>query len=433
MDFSNRLGPLWSSTTEGTSPGNKVNFSSTNAPTTNLEYTWLRFAYNSMPPSGVTLPYTFDFDAAWANSNTLNGDVPSNAWRTYPGRGEASWRSSNGLTSNGAIEGWNFPANGTLKITAPAAGSYARFHSLTLAPGLKGFMDLYIDFTTAGTKLLKFDFKDSLSLDGDFDNNNDSLIVYISTDGGNNFTAKKSFNNINQWATQTVDLGNSTSNNVVIRFEAVGDNNFATANDIGIDNIDIRVDVSTPVTLTNFTAYISNKTTILNWATVNELNNKGYTIERSADRINFNELTFINSKAINGNSINKIEYSVIDKLPLNRDNYYRLKQIDKDGRFVYSNVLYVKNIISNGINFSNLYPNPATNMIKAIIESNLAGNVNFLINNAAGKTVKQITMQFNIGNNVLELNIGNLPKGTYTIKANCSNGSNTQIKQFVKN
>ena len=93
-----------------------------------------------------------------------------------------------------------------------------------------------------------------------------------------------------------------------------------------------------PTTLGNFSYTLINKTIRLNWETFSESNTKNFAIERSSDGINFTTIGNINAA---GNSSDKKTYSFIDK-NLRYINYYRIKQVDADGKFSYTKMLYIK-------------------------------------------------------------------------------------------
>ena len=94
-----------------------------------------------------------------------------------------------------------------------------------------------------------------------------------------------------------------------------------------------------PVDLTLFSATVEEDKVRLNWTTASEKNNNLFEIEKSADGVNFEKLT---SVAGAGDSDVKIDYHRYDERPFLGDNYYRLKQIDFDGKFEYSDIEVVR-------------------------------------------------------------------------------------------
>ncbi len=91
-----------------------------------------------------------------------------------------------------------------------------------------------------------------------------------------------------------------------------------------------------PVELIDFSGKFIDNDVYLEWQTASEINNMGFDVEVSYDNINWNRIVFVNGK---GNSNSIIKYSSIDKNPVNGVNYYRLKQLDFDGKFKYSDVI----------------------------------------------------------------------------------------------
>jgi photosystem II stability/assembly factor-like uncharacterized protein len=118
-----------------------------------------------------------------------------------------------------------------------------------------------------------------------------------------------------------------------------------------------------PVELTSFTASSSKNTVYLNWSTASELNNYGFEIERSNDKADLPDgkagWRTIGFREGKGTTTEQQNYSYTDDLfGVNAHKlYYRLKQIDYDGQFEYSNVLEV-NVASMNFALHQNYPNP---------------------------------------------------------------------------
>ena len=95
-----------------------------------------------------------------------------------------------------------------------------------------------------------------------------------------------------------------------------------------------------PITLTDFKAIKRNATIDLLWITATEINNKGFYVERSSNITQgFKAIGYIASKAVAGNSSNTLAYNLVDENPIQSINYYRLKQVDINGKFSYSNIV----------------------------------------------------------------------------------------------
>ncbi|HWB26527.1 MAG TPA: T9SS type A sorting domain-containing protein [Chitinophagaceae bacterium] len=174
----------------------------------------------------------------------------------------------------------------------------------------------------------------------------------------------------------------------------------ASGNDFAV----VRYNVSSvlPVQLSFFTATAVKNAVALNWVTASEINNSYFTVERSGNNSNFTAIGIVPGK---GNATQPQQYSYVDAQPLNGDNFYRLKQVDKDGRYSYSKTVRVT--IGNAP-YIIAYPNPAVNTVKigGLTAASLA------IVDASGKTIRQ----YNATGSGYTMNIQNLAAGIYFIR-----------------
>lgn len=113
-----------------------------------------------------------------------------------------------------------------------------------------------------------------------------------------------------------------------------------------------------PVTFGRLTGSVKENSVILNWNTLSELNNQGFVIEKKSTGEFYDSIGFIKGK---GNSAVYNNYSfydneIIDGLSI----YYRIKQIDFDGKFDYSNEV---NIVKSYADLFEIYPNPARDIL----------------------------------------------------------------------
>ena len=92
----------------------------------------------------------------------------------------------------------------------------------------------------------------------------------------------------------------------------------------------------------------------------------------------------------------------------------------------------IKGIKTNKIEFAAIYPNPAKEKLSVVIAAPSSQNLNIVITDISGRTVKQETLFANEGNNQLNLNVAGLQSGTYLIKVSCNNGCEAAVQKFVK-
>ena len=177
-----------------------------------------------------------------------------------------------------------------------------------------------------------------------------------------------------------------------------------------------------PIELLSFTATLKkDKTVDLSWTTVSELNNDYYTIEKSSDGYNWFYLTKVKGA---GTTNIKQEYVFNDSQPFVGTTYYRLKQVDYDNSFTYSNIESVELD-----NYGNILakPNPFTNL--CYIQLDGATSINKLeIFNSIGQIVKTVSIE-SPDQKIIQLDFTNMAIGIYYLKADGVVLSQKLIKQ----
>ena len=176
-----------------------------------------------------------------------------------------------------------------------------------------------------------------------------------------------------------------------------------------------------PVKLLDFTANKERESNNikLQWKVDNETDMAGYQIERSVNGINFTKIGY--HVTYNSGSTVAI-YNWADTKTLPGLNSYRLKMMDKDGKFTYSKIVAVKINAPEG-NIK-VYPNPVTDgNIKIHFAGMPKGRYHINLINAAGQIVLENNMELENENTIKEIMIGNaFPSGTYQL--DISNNSN---------
>ncbi|WP_025763731.1 hypothetical protein [Dyadobacter tibetensis] len=93
-----------------------------------------------------------------------------------------------------------------------------------------------------------------------------------------------------------------------------------------------------PVTLVSFSTHKEGASLRLEWRTISEMHNQGFSIEHSADGVHWYEIGFVPGK---GSGAQVVDYTFVDEKPRSGNNYYRLKQMDVDGKTQYSRVRHI--------------------------------------------------------------------------------------------
>ncbi|MBN4066097.1 T9SS type A sorting domain-containing protein, partial [Candidatus Amoebophilus asiaticus] len=184
-----------------------------------------------------------------------------------------------------------------------------------------------------------------------------------------------------------------------------------------------------PIDLLSFTAESISYGIEIKWETATEINNDYFTIERSADGINFEEIRQV---AGAGNSSSQIDYSIIDEAPLQGVSYYRLKQTDFDGRYEYFPAVSVKwgdvkefSILSTG-------SNPVINELKIQYEIPESGVIKFTIIDLNGKLLYEENIFGSKGVNNYIYETSALSRGIYVLYLRVRDGDKILSFKFIK-
>jgi hypothetical protein len=153
-----------------------------------------------------------------------------------------------------------------------------------------------------------------------------------------------------------------------------------------------------PVTLLNFDGVLQDTKALFSWSTSQEINNKGFEVEKSYDGQTFTGIGFVNG-AGNSSVVNNYHYT--DFKVQSGSNYYRLKQTDIDDNFNYSSIIRL-----DFKHFSwAIFGNPVTSNSWIQLQLTKTSNVAIQVFSIDGKIIKSI-------------NKGNMPGGTYSIPLN---------------
>jgi hypothetical protein len=164
-----------------------------------------------------------------------------------------------------------------------------------------------------------------------------------------------------------------------------------------------------PIRLLDFAAIKNAEAADLKWITSQEINSSHFEVERSADGRGFQT---IGAEEASGNSNTNKSYAYTDVKPLQGMNYYRLKMVDLDGSFVYSQVRMLKFDQEAKLD---VYPNPVTNFVNINFPATWVGkDANIEIINNNGQRVNKMLLWDLM--QVFRIRVDNLPNGTYHLK-----------------
>lgn len=171
-----------------------------------------------------------------------------------------------------------------------------------------------------------------------------------------------------------------------------------------------------PVNYLSFTAEKQGNAVLLRWEVADQLNNDRFEVEHSVGGSPYKKIGTVAS------SDTRTRYEFYHPNPsLDKINYYRLKQVDNDGKFSYSAIRLVK---YSGKNIFTITPNPATDLVRIFTDKT---DLTIHLYDGAGKKVKSQI----ITNGTSEIDLRNLAKGTYLLVAE-KNGVKVESKKFVK-
>lgn len=336
----------------------------------------------------TTTNYTQGFDAI---GTTATADLPL-GWRiekridaprtlgTYNRTvTQTEYAGGNNLGSSNGL--YNFGAGDAASATDRAIGGL----STSVGGGTRG-INMYLKIKNTGAAAI-----DALNISYDVEkyrkgSNAEGFIMqlYYSTDGqtwtsaGNSFLTKFDADdetigydnapgdskNVNATLQQPLAAGADLY--LAWNYSVASGTTASNAQALGIDNIEIKNNTALPLKFTSFSAKLNglgNKQVALIWTTEQEINTDYFEIERAGNNSQFEAVGTTPSN----NSIGTHSYTFTHTQPLSGISYYRIKQIDKDGKYSYSETRSVNN---NGLALS-IYPNPATHTISFVIPQSL--------------------------------------------------------------
>ncbi|MEO6549379.1 MAG: MBG domain-containing protein, partial [Ferruginibacter sp.] len=184
-----------------------------------------------------------------------------------------------------------------------------------------------------------------------------------------------------------------------------------------------------PVTYKAVKAYQQSANIAVEWTVENEINTSRYEVEKSVDGVNF---TKVNNTVATGANRSSTTYSWLDVNPLSGNNFYRIRNIDKDGSFEYSNIVLVKT--ANTASGIRIYPNPVENGVIGAEFKNMASGVySVRLINSTGQTVFSKRISHAAGSSMEYLQPDYLlPSATYQLEVTSPGKEITVVNVIVK-
>ena len=353
------------------------------------------------------------------------------------------------LTGNGSVEGIlrRWIKSGNNNVTFPlsvGANSRSASFTYTTAPSVSGMLAAQFVSTvpssfglplTEGSITLKraaingyWNFAASNGLTGGTYNATLTAQGFTGVQDYTTLVILKRLSTINQWTlegTHVTTIG-SNSSPVLSRTGLAGYGNFGVGGDTLFNTL--------PVTLVSLSAKNINGDAVISWTTSTEVNNKGFEVERSFNGRTFSKINFVKG-AVNSSVLHN--YFVSDNNVFANNNtsviYYRLKQIDLNGKFTYSDVVSVSSDNIEAEDNIKSFPNPFSSHININITAKAESTVNVSIFDIRGQLVNSSSFVANQGEGIYKVeNLDGLAGGIYFVRVE-SNGDVKTIKMTKLN
>ena len=200
---------------------------------------------------------------------------------------------------------------------------------------------------------------------------------------------------------------------------------------IYLDQVTWNPDGELPVELVSFNASVDKNTIYLRWITSTELNNSGFEVERRTANSSYKKIAFVQGK---GTTTQSNGYTYSDVVNQTGIYIYRLKQVDLDGTFEYSNEIMVNVIALPGqYALAQNYPNPfnPTTSIEYVIPQ--VGFVNLSVFNLLGERVAELVNEImESGNHTIVFDASRLSSGTYIYTLSVNGNVVTKKMTLIK-
>lgn len=181
-------------------------------------------------------------------------------------------------------------------------------------------------------------------------------------------------------------------------------------------------DAPLPVQWRSFTASQTPSGNQLRWSTATEVNNNQFEVQRSNNGRTFETIGVVKGK---GNSQKVTNYAFTDEVVSKGTVFYRLKQIDFDGKFEYSKTVSIT-VATPTSGISQLSPNPFSNEMNVTIKAASSGTASVVVMDMVGKVHHSFTSEVNSGAQTIRFETADMPDGIYFVRATINGETFTQ-------
>ena len=168
--------------------------------------------------------------------------------------------------------------------------------------------------------------------------------------------------------------------------------------------------------------------TMLNWSTAYEEDNSVFIVERSDDGATFNDIGKVEAA---GTSSEIRQYNFLDIMANAERSYYRLKQVDEDGTFSYSEVVAIPQVYTNNFMVARMSNVATQDVFEWTLDSMKDGDLGLSVTNLLGEEVYADEMMLTAGLNDLSVDLSANPEGIYKVAMTMEDETETLVIKRV--
>jgi hypothetical protein len=182
-----------------------------------------------------------------------------------------------------------------------------------------------------------------------------------------------------------------------------------------------------PVEFLSFYGEAQTHCNTLNWVTGSELNSSHFVVEHSKNGVAFEAIAQVSAA---GMALNGKSYQTKDYKPYEGQTYYRLKQVDIDGKYRYSDVISVHNTKASVFEIVGAYPNPTRDDFNVQVFSPVAGTVRYEVIDIRGTVLLDKSFVSKGGVDQLQIQAGQFGHGVYIVRMTSETSGETDFIRF---